>query len=56
MPPHLQYIIFLVNSVLEKVGTLRSNDMTAIRTSLKKWIYVLSVFIAIIPAHFLCQM
>ena len=22
----------------------------------QKWIYVLSVFIAIIPAHFLCQM
>ena len=38
------------------IGTLRSNDATAMRTSLKKWIYVLSVFIAIIPTHLLCQM
>ena len=38
------------------IGTLRSNDATAMRTSLKKWICVLSVFIEIIPTHLLCQM
>ena len=39
------------------LGTLRSNDATATRTSLKKWIFVLSVFIAIIPStHLLCQL
>ena len=38
------------------LGTLRSNDATAMRTLLKKWICVLSVFIAIIPTHLLCQM
>ena len=38
------------------IGTLRSNDGTATRTSLKKWICVLSVFIAIIPTHLLCQL
>ena len=32
----------------QKIGTLRSNDATTTRTSLKKWICVLSVFIAII--------
>ena len=37
------------------LGTLRSNDVTATRTSLKKWICVLSVFIAIIT-HLLCRM
>ena len=37
-------------------GTLRSNDATATRTSLKKWICVLSVFIAIIPTHLLGQL
>ena len=31
------------------LGTIRSNYATAMRTSLKKWICVLSVFIAIIP-------
>jgi len=41
---------------IELSGTLRSNDATATRTSLKKWIYVLSVFIATIPTHLLCQM
>ena len=41
---------------LISVGTLRSNDATSTRTSLKKWIYVLSVYIAIIPTHLLCQM
>ena len=39
-----------------KLGTLRSNDATATRTTIKKWICVLSVFIAIIPTHLLCQM
>ena len=38
------------------LGTLRSNDATATRTSLKKWICVISVFIAIIPTHLLCQL
>ena len=39
-----------------RLGTSRSNDATATRTSLKKWICVLSVFIAIIPIHLLCQL
>ena len=38
------------------LGTLISNKATAMRTSLKKWICVLSVYIAIIPTHLLCQM
>ena len=38
------------------IGTLRSNDATATRTSLKRWICVISVFIAIIPIHLLCQL
>ena len=38
------------------IGTLRSKDATATRTSLKKWICVLSVFITIISTHLLCQM
>ena len=38
------------------LGTLRSNDATTTRTSLKKWICVLSVFIVIIPTYLLCQM
>ena len=37
------------------LGTLRSNDATATRTSLKKGISVLLVFTAIIPTHLLCQ-
>ena len=36
--------------------TLSSNDATASRTSLKKWICILSVFIAIFPTILLCQM
>ena len=36
---------------IELLGTLRSNDATVTRTSHKKWICVLSVFIAIIPTH-----
>ena len=39
-------------SVFLIIGTLRSNDATATRTSRKKWICVLSVFIGIIPTHF----
>ena len=36
--------------------TLRSNDVTATRTSLKKWICFLSVFITTISTHLLSQM
>ena len=36
--------------------TFRSNEATAARTSLKKWICVLSTFIVIIPTHLLGQM
>ena len=39
-----------------KSSTLRSNDATSTRTSLKMWICVFSVFIALVPAHLLCQM
>ena len=42
--------------VRTKLETLRSNDATSTRTSFKKWICFLSVFIAIIPTHLLCQM
>ena len=42
--------------LLKKVQTLRSNDATVTRTSLKRWICVLSVFIVIIPIHLLCQL
>ena len=35
------------------IRTLRSNDATTTRTSLKKWICVLSVLIAIVPTHLL---
>ena len=38
------------------LGTLRSNDAMVTRMLLKKWICFLSVFIAIIPTHLLCQM
>ena len=34
------------------IRTLRSDDLTAAKTSLKKRIRVLSVFIAIVPTHF----
>ena len=44
------------NVVKRLIGTLRSNDATSARTSLKKWICVPSVFIAIIPTHLLCQL
>ena len=45
-----------VTSPLQRIGTLRSNDATATRMSLKKSICVPSAFIAIIPTHLLCQM
>ena len=38
------------------IGTLRSNGATATRTSLEKWIWVFSVFIAIIPTNLLCHL
>ena len=38
------------------LDSLRSNDATVARTSLKKWICVPSVLIAIIPPFLLCQM
>ena len=38
------------------IGTLRSNDSTAAKMLLQKWICVLSVFIVIIPTYLLCQM
>ena len=48
-----QTLLFLFfwnyGSAREILGTLRSNDATAMKTSLKKWICVLLVFIAIIP-------
>ena len=40
----------------DKMGTSRSNDATATRTSLKKSICVLSVFVAISLTHLLCQL
>ena len=45
----------LIRDSESKSSTLRSNDATSTRTSLKKWICVLSVFIAIVPTHWLCQ-
>ena len=36
-----------------EVGTLRTEDATAAKTSLKKWIYFPPVFIVIIPTHLL---
>ena len=58
---HLFIFLELNSSALEsepaeRAGTLRSNDATAMRMSLKKWICVFSVFIAIIPTQSLCQM
>ena len=44
------------SSQTQLVWTLRSDDPTAAKTSLQKWICVLSVFIAIISTHWLCQM
>ena len=37
------------------IGTLRFNDAMATRTSLKRWICVPLVFIAIVPTYLLCQ-
>ena len=42
-------------SLYTDIGTLRSNDAVASKTLLKKGIYVLPVFIAIIPTHLLYQ-
>ena len=47
---------FVSTGLFMIVRTLRSNDATATRTSLKNWICVLSVFIAVIPTHLLCRM
>ena len=44
------------SSVSFTLGTLRSNDPTATRTTLKKSICARLVLIAIIPTHLLCQM
>ena len=41
--------------ILVAVGTLRSEDAIAAKTPLKKWIYVRTVFIVIIPTHLLYQ-
>ena len=46
----------LKRACADSIGTLRSNDATATRTSFKKSICVLSVFIAIITTSLLCQM
>ena len=51
-----QFGVNIQLSLRRTLGTLRSNDATATRTSLKKCIFVLSVFIAIIPTHLLCQL
>ena len=53
MPPLQPYRDFLKCLMY---GLKRSNDATTVRTSLKKWIRFLSVYIAIIPAHLHCQM
>ena len=58
-PPLLLFCFLFVafpSVCVEMIGTLRSNDATAMRTSVKKGIFVLSVFIAIILTHLLCQM
>ena len=39
-----------------RIGTLRSKDAKATRTSLKKGIFTILVLIAIIPTQLLCQM
>ena len=43
----LPFHIFICNCrwIIHVLGVLRSNDATATKTSLKQWIYVLSVFI-----------
>ena len=42
----------VTKSCTKLLGTSRSNDVTATRTSLKKWMCVLSVVIEIIPTYF----
>ena len=41
-------------ALVTRIGTLRSNETTAMRTSLKRWICVLTVFIAqlFVPTYF----
>ena len=58
---HLCILFFSLSSHYKRdvaiaLGTLRSNDATTTRTSLKKWICVPLFLIAIIPTHLLCQM
>ena len=53
---YFQESIQIQESCTLMLGTLRANDAAAMKTSLKKWICVLSVFIAIIAIHLLCQM
>ena len=43
------------DATLAILGTLRSDNAMAVKTSFKKWIYVLPVFSAIIPTHLLNQ-
>ena len=50
-----QYSLYGCEIFKFKIGTLRSDEAMAAKTSLKKWIYVLLAFIAIIPTHFLYQ-
>ena len=53
---HRQVYMYCVYLPVVRLGTLGSNNATATRTSLEEWICVLSVFIAVIPTHLLCQM
>ena len=51
---HLRQVLqvsYFKIKIKDSLRTLRSNDATATRTSLKRWICVPSVFIAIIPTH-----
>ena len=47
----LMSLIQKVTTSCALIRTLRSDDATTTRTSLKKWIWVLSVLIAIVPTH-----
>ena len=49
------YRTFSPHVTLAILGTLRSDNAMAVNTSFKKWIYILPVFIAIIPTHLLYQ-
>ena len=46
---------FALSSPWLMLRTLRSKDAMKTKTSVKKWICALSVFITIIPTHLLCQ-